>query len=193
MCKYAAINIQHNNRINNLIPENKVSNKSKNPAPDFEERIAFLWFGRLERSRKVLLDRIYTYFTSMPGLIRLHYHSNITSQGRQDQARQATSEQGKQVSKATKHTRENKPTIPAKQKQAPGQIRTGTLAKQNSQGHKQTSKTKQGKYQGRYQTRYWYGTSQANQNSQQGSRKQRFHRDSTRTGTGTLPVNTTQQ
>ena len=72
---YAANNIQHDNRINNLIPENETSNKSKNPAPDFEERIAFLWFGHLERSRKVLLDRIYTYFTSMPGLIRLHYQN----------------------------------------------------------------------------------------------------------------------
>src|ERR1035438_8830591 len=79
---------QHDKRIHSLIPENKVSNKSKNPAPDFEERIAFLRFERLERFRKVLLDRIYTYFTSMPGLIRLHYHNNITSQGRQDQARQ---------------------------------------------------------------------------------------------------------
>src|SRR5664279_3479128 len=73
--KYATIKIQHDKRIHSLIPENKVSNKSKNPAPDFEERIAFLWFGRLERSRKVLLDRIYTYFTSMPGLIRFHYQN----------------------------------------------------------------------------------------------------------------------
>ena len=66
---------QHDKRIRSLIPENKVSNKSKNPAPDFEERIAFLWFGRLERSRKVLLDRVYTYFTCMPGLIRLYYQN----------------------------------------------------------------------------------------------------------------------
>ena len=55
--------------------EYKISNKSRNPAPDFEERIAFLWFGRLERSRKVLLDRVYTYFTCMPGLIRLYYQT----------------------------------------------------------------------------------------------------------------------
>ena len=32
--------IQHDKRINSLIPENKVSNKSKNPAPDYDERTA---------------------------------------------------------------------------------------------------------------------------------------------------------
>ena len=51
ICKYATINIQHDKRIHSLIPENKVSNKSKNPALDFEERIAHLSFGRLERFR----------------------------------------------------------------------------------------------------------------------------------------------
>ena len=45
----------------NLISENKISNKSKNPAPYYEERIAHLSFGRLERSRKLLLNRAYTY------------------------------------------------------------------------------------------------------------------------------------
>jgi hypothetical protein len=45
----------------NLISENETSNKSKNPAPDYEKRIALLWFGRLERSRKILLNRAYTY------------------------------------------------------------------------------------------------------------------------------------
>ena len=32
--------IQHDKRINSLIPENKVSNKSKNPAPYYDERTA---------------------------------------------------------------------------------------------------------------------------------------------------------
>ena len=32
--------IQHDKRINSLIPENKVSNKSKNPAPGYDERTA---------------------------------------------------------------------------------------------------------------------------------------------------------
>ena len=54
---------------NNLIPENEISNKSKNPAPDFEERIAFLRFERLERSRKVLLNRAYAYITHILSLI----------------------------------------------------------------------------------------------------------------------------
>ena len=67
--KYATINIQHDKRIHSLIPENKVSNKSKNPAPDFEERIAFLRFGRLERSRKLLLNRAYTYINIYTYLI----------------------------------------------------------------------------------------------------------------------------
>ena len=34
------LSIQHDKRINSLIPENKVSNKSKNPAPYYDERTA---------------------------------------------------------------------------------------------------------------------------------------------------------
>ena len=45
----------------NLISEYKSSNKSKNPAPDYEERNASSRFGRLERSREILLDRAYAY------------------------------------------------------------------------------------------------------------------------------------
>ena len=45
----------------NLISENETSNKSKNPAPDYEERISHLWFERIERSRKILLNQAYTY------------------------------------------------------------------------------------------------------------------------------------
>ena len=44
-----------------LIHEYKLSNKFKNPAPDYEERVSRLWFGRLERSREILLDRAYAY------------------------------------------------------------------------------------------------------------------------------------
>ena len=65
---YATINIQHDKRINNLIPENKVSNKSKNLAPGYEERISQLWFGHLERSSKILLNRAYAYITHIVGL-----------------------------------------------------------------------------------------------------------------------------
>ena len=53
----------------NLIPENETSNKSKNPAPDYEELIAILRFKRLERSRKVLLNRAYAYITHILNLI----------------------------------------------------------------------------------------------------------------------------
>ena len=45
----------------NLISENETSNKSKNPAPFYEERISRLRFRRLERSRGILLDRAYAY------------------------------------------------------------------------------------------------------------------------------------
>ena len=45
----------------NLIPENETDNKSKNPAPEYEKRIVLVWFGRLDRSRKVLLNWAYTY------------------------------------------------------------------------------------------------------------------------------------
>ena len=46
---------------NNLISENEISNKSKNSAPDYEERISRLRFRRLERSREILLNRAYAY------------------------------------------------------------------------------------------------------------------------------------
>ena len=60
-CKFRNnLNIQHDNRTNNLISENKTSNKSKNPAPVYEGRIAYLWLRRLERSREFLLERAYT-------------------------------------------------------------------------------------------------------------------------------------
>ena len=45
----------------NLISENETSNKSKNPAPDYEESISRLRFRRLERSRGILLNRAYAY------------------------------------------------------------------------------------------------------------------------------------
>ena len=54
-------NTQHDNRKDNLISENETSNKSKNPAPDYEERISHLRFRRLERSRKILFNRAYAY------------------------------------------------------------------------------------------------------------------------------------
>ena len=41
--------------------EYKISNKSRNPAPVYDERISRLRFGRLEWSRKILLNRAYTY------------------------------------------------------------------------------------------------------------------------------------
>ena len=47
----------------NLIPENETSNKSKNPAPDYDERTAKLRIRRLEVSREFLIDRAYTYIT----------------------------------------------------------------------------------------------------------------------------------
>ena len=64
---------QHDKRIHSLIPENKVSNKSKNPAPGYDERTAYLWIRRLEVSRKVLLDRVYAYITHVSGLIRVQW------------------------------------------------------------------------------------------------------------------------
>ena len=57
--------IQHDTRTNNLISESKTSNKSKNPTPVYEGRIAYLWLGRLEGSREFLLDRVYTYITHL--------------------------------------------------------------------------------------------------------------------------------
>ena len=64
---------QHDKRIHSLIPENKVSNKSKNPAPGYDERTAYLWIRRLEVSSKVLLDRVYAYITHVLGLIRVQW------------------------------------------------------------------------------------------------------------------------
>ena len=64
---------QHDKRIHSLIPENKVSNKSKNSAPGYDERTAYLWIRRLEVSRKVLLDRVYAYITHVLGLIRVQW------------------------------------------------------------------------------------------------------------------------
>ena len=57
----------------NLISENETSNKSKNPAPGYDERTAYLWIRRLEVSCKVLLDRVYAYITHVPGLIRVQW------------------------------------------------------------------------------------------------------------------------
>jgi hypothetical protein len=45
----------------NLIHKDETSNKSKNPAPDYEERISRLRFRRLGRSREILLNRAYAY------------------------------------------------------------------------------------------------------------------------------------
>ena len=50
---------QHDKRIHSLIPENKVSNKSKNPAPGYDERTAYLWIRRLGMSRGVVLNQAY--------------------------------------------------------------------------------------------------------------------------------------
>ena len=60
---------QHDKRLHSLIPKNKVSNKSKNPAPGYDERTAYLWIRRLEMSSKILLDRVYAYITHILGLI----------------------------------------------------------------------------------------------------------------------------
>ena len=59
---------QHDKRINSLIPENEISNKSKNPAPDYDERTVKLRIRRLEVSREFLLDWAYTYITGTLGL-----------------------------------------------------------------------------------------------------------------------------
>ena len=68
--------IQHDKRINSLIPENEISNKSKNPAPVYDERTAYLWIRRLEMSRKVLPDRAYTYITYTLSLIMVQRSTN---------------------------------------------------------------------------------------------------------------------
>ena len=61
----------------NLISEYKTSDKSKNPAPDYDERTAYLRIRRLEMSRKFLLDRADTYWTRIEfdlGLVRFKRH-----------------------------------------------------------------------------------------------------------------------
>jgi hypothetical protein len=66
------LDIQHDKRIKHLIPENKISNKSKNPAPGCDERTAKLWINRLEMSCEFLLDRTYAYITHIFGLTLVH-------------------------------------------------------------------------------------------------------------------------